>query len=128
MVIKNTLKSFIQNTVYIVNGQVKHICYELLDIYGSIVYTNYYKEYTTRIINTWEDITIRFMDDNGHCGDWPNSSLHYIDHKFYILAEDKLIRVLPPKSGFIWETFSTTQVDTIFDIIVDKKAIEKAKL
>ena len=106
-----------EHTIYIINGRVTHIFPELFDIHGKIVYTNKYKEYTTRIVNIWDNITVRFTEDKGQCGDFKNSELHYIDLYFYILLDNKLQKVNPPKDCFMWDTYP--------DIMVDEKRCEE---
>ena len=90
-----------QVTIYIIHGRPITTFPELLDINGSIVYTNTYRDHITRIVNTWDDIDIYFPEDK-QTGSIPNDRLHYIDFKYYILLDDKLIRVEPPISGFTW--------------------------
>ena len=100
-----------EHTIYIIEGRVAHIFPELLDIHGEIVYTNTYIDgHTTRIVNTWEYITVRFKKDRDQCGDFKNSKLHYIDFSFYILLDDKLQKIRPSKDSFIWNTCEAAQM------------------
>ena len=123
VVVGSVIMNNTENTLYIINGKVQHIYQELLDISGPMVYTNFYKGYITRIINTCDTLTVFFpsIDNykNDQYGYIPNDALHYIENNYYFLIDGELRRCFP--NGPRWNTYPE-------NVFVSDRAIEKAEL
>ena len=120
--VKNSIfveKTFIRHTVFILDNII-HVVPELLDVHGSQVWTNEYtmgdedhiKIYTTRIISTQYKINIRFSDaanTNVRYIKLYNFPFHYINGKIYMVDDNKLTEISPPRGRNGWTAQSNEQ-------------------